>query len=196
MIPEIIFFSVISILTLLIRKKGLNAINIKFEIKGYQILIMAAAIELAAEFVYKNFSGSSLLKPLSLHWLIYLAILVVTLLNFNKTFMKILFIGTLMNFIAIVSNNFKMPVLIAEIVSNAEAKRIYLQTGQDLVHSLLTEETRFKILCDIIPLPPPYPYPKTISIGDVFLLIGVFVAWQESANKGTSKESPESDNNV
>ena len=110
--------------------------------------------------------------------------------------MKLLFIGTLMNFIAIISNDFKMPVFVAEIVSNAETKRIYLQTGQDLVHSLLTEETRFKILCDIITLPPPYPYPKTISFGDVFLLIGVFAAWQESGKKETSKESPANDSNV
>lgn len=181
MIPEIILFSIISIVTLLLRGKKINTVN--FKIKGYHILIIAAAIELAAEFVYKNFGSDGLLKPLSFHWLIYLAILAVTLLNFNKTFMKFLFIGTLLNFIAIISNGFKMPVLITELISNAESKRIYLQTGQDLIHSLLNEETRFKILCDIIPLPPPYPYPKSLSIGDVFLLIGIFTAWQESSYK-------------
>ena len=64
MIPEIIFFSVISIFALLIRGKKLNAINKAFEIKGYQILIIAAAVELAAEFVYKNFSGGGLFETL------------------------------------------------------------------------------------------------------------------------------------
>lgn len=182
MIPEIILMSLISMLILLIRKKRIDFTDIKFEIKGYQILIIAALIEITAEFLYKNFNGNNFFKILSLHWLIYLAILAVTMLNFKKTFMKLLFIGTLLNFIAIVSNDFKMPVLVSEVLSNVEAKKMYLQTGQDLIHSLLTEGTKFKVLCDIFTLAPPYPFPKTISIGDILLLLGVFAVWQESAN--------------
>ncbi len=191
MIPEIILLSLISISILFIRKKRLKLSNIKIEIKGYQILIIAAVIELTAEFVYKNLNSSNIFKILSFHWLIYLAIFAVTILNFKKTFMKLLFLGTLLNFIAIVSNDFKMPVLVSEVLLNTEAKRIYLQTGQDLIHSLLTENTKFKILCDIFTLPPPYPFPKTISIGDILLLLGVFVVWQESVNNKGSNNSDE-----
>lgn len=194
MLPEIILMSLISISVLLIKKKRFNISSIKIEIKGYQILIIAAVIELTAEFVYKNFTGNNLFKMLSFHWLIYLAIFAVTILNFKKTFMKFLFIGTLLNFIAIVSNDFKMPVLVSELFSNAEAKIIYLQSGQDLIHSLLTENTRFKMLCDIFTLPPPYPFPKTISIGDVSLLLGVFVVWQESVNNKKPNNTEESVN--
>lgn len=184
MIPEILFLTVFSILILFIRNKKIDISNIKLEIKGYQLLIIAAVIEITAEFLYGNYSNSNLLKILSLHWLIYFAIFVVTILNFKKPFMKLLFIGTLFNFIAIVSNDFKMPVLVSEVLANAEAKKMYLLTGQDLIHSLLTEDTKFKIFCDIITLGPPYPFPKTISIGDVFLLLGVFAVWQEkSENK-------------
>lgn len=183
MIPEIIFLSLLSISVLLIRKKSLNISNINLEIKGYKILIIAAVIEITAEFLYKNSSNSNLLKMLSLNWLIYLAIFVVTILNFKKPFMKLLFIGTLLNFIAIVSNDFKMPVIVSEALTNVEAKKIYLLSGQDLIHSLLTEDTNFKILCDIITLAPPYPFPKTISIGDVFLLFGVFAFFQKLTDK-------------
>ena len=189
MLPEIIIISIISIFILILRKKNFNISSINLEIKGYQVLILAAVIEITAEFLYKNFSNSNFLKILSLHWLIYIAIFVVTLLNFKRPFMKLLFIGTLLNFIAIVSNDFKMPVLVSEVLSNADAKKIYLQTGQDLIHSLLTEDTKFKILCDIITLPPPYPFSKTISIGDVSLLLGIFTVWQESATH--SKKSQE-----
>lgn len=107
--------------------------------------------------------------------------------------MKLLFIGTLLNFIAIVSNDFKMPVLVSEVLSNVETKKIYLQTGQDLIHSLLTEDTKFKILCDIITLPPPYPFSKTISIGDVSLLLGMFTVWQESATHSKKSQEPIND---
>lgn len=196
MIPEIILLSLISIFILKIRGKKLNTITANLEIKGYQLLLIAVVIEIAAEFIYKNFSTDSLSETLSLHWLIYFAILAVTLINFNKTFMKLLFIGTLLNFIAIVANDFRMPVLVTEIIPNAEAKRIYLQTGQDLVHSLLTDKTRFKILCDIINIPPPYPFPKTLSIGDVFLLLGVFVAWQEPKNTKNPIEPPANTDSV
>ncbi|MGD9569426.1 MAG: DUF5317 domain-containing protein [Sedimentibacter sp.] len=182
MVPEILILTLISIIILLIRKKTLDLSLLKLEIKGYQILILAAAIEITAEFLFNNFSNNNYANVLSFHWLIYFAIFVVTSLNFKKPFMKLLFIGTLLNFIAIVSNDFKMPVLVSEVLANAEEKKIYLQTGQNLIHSLLTEDTKFKILCDIITLPPPYPFPKTISIGDVFLLLGIFTVWQEPTN--------------
>lgn len=192
MIPEILILTIISIVLLLLRKKTLDISILKLEIKGYQILILAAVIEIVAEFLYNNVINNNVIKILSLNWLIYFAIFVVTIINFKKPFMKLFFIGTLLNFIAIISNDFKMPVLVSEILANAEAKKIYLQTGQDLIHSLLTEDTRFKIFCDIITLPPPYPFPKTISIGDIFLLSGVFFVWHEPENKSNAKKAIES----
>lgn len=183
MIPEILILTLISIIILLIRKQTLNTSILRLEIKGYQVLIIAAVIEMTAEFLFNNFSNNDFTKILSLHWLIYFAIFVVTILNFKRPFMKLLFFGTLLNFIAIISNDFKMPVLVSEVLENYEAKKLYLQTGQDLIHSLLTEDTKFKIFCDIITLPPPYPFPKTISIGDILLLLGIFTVWQEPADK-------------
>ncbi len=182
MLPEIIIASVISIIVLLFRKKKINIRDINIEIKGYQILIIAAVMEITAEFLYKNFNESNMLRILSLNWLIYFAIFIVTLLNIKKPYMKLFLIGTILNFIAIASNDFKMPVLVSDILANTEAKKLYLQTGQDLIHSLLTEDTKFKFLCDIITLPPPYPFSKTISIGDILLFFGVFSFWQNETS--------------
>lgn len=190
MIPEIIYLSLVSIFILIIRKKKFDITSINLEIKGYQVLIIAAAIEITAEFLFKKYSNNNFLKVLSLHWLIYIAIFIVTIMNFKRPFMKFLFLGTLLNFIAIVSNDFKMPVLVSDVLANTEAKKLYLQSGQDLIHSLLTEDTKFKFLCDIITMPPPYPFPKTISIGDVFLLLGVFTIWQEKSDNNKSSHSP------
>lgn len=187
MIPEILIIAIISIIIFIIRRRNLDFSILKLEIRGYQLLIIAAVLEAAAEFIFKNFGQNSFMRILSFHWLIYFAIFAVTIMNFKRPFMKLLFFGTLLNFIAIVSNDFKMPVLVSEVLSNADAKKLYLQTGQDLIHSLLTEDTNFKLLCDIITLPTPYPFPKTISIGDVLLLLGVFVVWQEYPNKDESK---------
>lgn len=183
MISEIILVSILSILIailiLITTKKRPDIINRNFEIKGYKLLILTAVIEITAQFLFKRFPNNSLLKYLSLSWLIYFAIFYVAARNISKSYMMLFFIGTLLNFIAIVSNGFKMPVLVSEILGDVEAKKLYLQTGQDLIHSLLTDKTKFKFLCDIITIPSPYPFPITISIGDVFLLAGIFAFWQD-----------------
>ncbi|MEL7647191.1 MAG: DUF5317 domain-containing protein [Sedimentibacter sp.] len=183
MIPEIIFTSILSIIIALVnlaaKKQNLDFLNKEVKIKGYGMLIAAAVIEITAQFLFKRNPGSSILRFLSMSWLIYFALFYVTLHNISKSYMMLFFIGTLMNFIAITSNGFKMPVYVSDALSDIEAKKIYLQTGKDLIHSLLTDSTRFKILCDIITIPSPYPYPITISIGDVFLLSGIFAFWQD-----------------
>lgn len=183
MISEIILISILSILIailiLIATKKSPDITNRNFEIKGYKLLILTAVIEITAQFLFKMFPSSSLLRYLSLSWLIYFAIFYVAAINIKKSYMMLFFIGTLLNFIAIASNGFKMPVFVSDVLGDVEAKRLYLQTGQDLIHSLLTDKTKFKFLCDIITIPSPYPFSKTISIGDVFLLAGVFAFWQD-----------------
>lgn len=180
MIIEIILLSIFS-LTLLYFKKGkLNIMDFNIEIKCYKILIMMAVIEITAVFLFKKFSNNEILRILSMSWIIYPAILLVTMINFKKHCMKLFFLGTLFNFIAIALNDFKMPVYIAETAANSQATIALLQSGKDLIHSMMTASTRFKILCDIITIPPPYPFVKTISIGDILLLAGVFIFWQES----------------
>lgn len=183
MISEIILVSILSILIAILilieTKKSPDITNRNFEIKGYKLLILTAVIEITAQFLFKMFPSSSLLRYLSLSWLIYFAIFYVAAINIKKSYMMLFFIGTLLNFIAIASNGFKMPVFVSDVLGDVEAKRLYLQTGQDLIHSLLTDKTKFKFLCDIITIPSPYPFSKTISVGDVFLLAGVFAFWQD-----------------
>ncbi len=180
MFIEMLIISAVSLLILSFRH-GLPDIS-KFhaEIRGYKILLIMAAIEAVAVFLFKKFSDIDLLKILSITWLIYIPILVVSLINFDTHFMRLFFIGTLLNFIAISCNDFKMPVFISNMAANSQQTISYLSSGSDLIHSLAKDTTNLKFLCDIITLPPPYPFVKTISIGDILLLSGVFVFWQET----------------
>lgn len=183
MIFEIIFFSSLSIITaiiiLLIQNKKFDFNRYHIRIRGYKVLILAAVIKIAAEFLFKKYTSISLLRILSLNWIIYLGLLYVSFLNIKKSYMMLIFMGTLFNFLAIAANDFKMPVYVSELLTDVEAKKTFLLSGNDLIHSLLTEETKFKILCDIFTLLPPYPFPKTISVGDVFLLSGIYAFWQD-----------------
>jgi len=201
MLYEIILISILSIFTaiiiLLLRKRYLDISKIKIEIRGYKVLILMAVIEITAQFLFKKYTDNNLLKILSFSWLIYIAIFYVSAINIKKSYMMLFFLGTLLNFIAIASNDFKMPVLVSDILTDVEAKKMYLLAGQDLIHSLLTEETKFKYLCDIITLPPPYPFPKTISAGDVLLLSGIFAFWLdilEGKKKQKTKNKEQIDN--
>ena len=192
MIYEIIIFSLLSIIAalivLLIKKRKFDFNKYKNKVKGYKIIILAAVIKIAAEFLFKKYTNISILRFLSLNWIIYIALLYVSLLNIKKSYMMLFFLGTLFNFLAIAANDFKMPVYVSELLTDVEAKKLFLLSGKDLVHSLLTEETRLKLLCDIITLHPPYPFPKAISIGDIFLLSGIFAFWQDLFYKSSASE--------
>nr|WP_312577042.1 DUF5317 domain-containing protein [Sedimentibacter sp.] len=178
MIIEIIILSAISMLIIFLRTGKFDISNIAIDIKGYKLFIIMAVIQITAVFLFKIYNNNEIFKILSMNWLIYPVLLYVTLINFKKNYMKLFFIGTLLNFIAIAFNDFKMPVFIAETYANSQNTILFLKSNQDLIHSIATDSTRFKILCDIITLPPPYPFAKTISIGDIFLLSGIFIFWQ------------------
>ena len=183
MLFEIIFFSLLSIITaiivLLFKKRSFDLNRYNINIRGYKLLILAAVIKITAEFLFKKYTDITLLRILSLNWVIYFGLIYVSLLNIKNPFMMLIFLGTLFNFAAIAANGFKMPVYVSEQLFDVEAKKMFLLSGKDLVHTLLTEETKLKFLCDMITLHPPYPFPKAISLGDVFLLAGVFAFWQD-----------------
>lgn len=158
--------------------KNLGNVNIK----GWYFLIVSAGIQLSL----------SLLKvidrPFSIRLvedyffyimlLSYLFLGLVIFLNIFKLSMKIFLIGFLLNSLVIFSNGAKMPVAIDGIDGSKNIK-IELRTS-DIKHEAMTEDTRLPFLGDIIRIPPPYPLPKILSIGDVFLIVGVFVFFQEA----------------
>ncbi|MBP1926210.1 FlaA1/EpsC-like NDP-sugar epimerase [Sedimentibacter acidaminivorans] len=180
MIAEIIILSVVSLLIIYLRNKKINFSNIDIDIKGYKLFIIMAVIQITAVFLFKFYKNNDVFKILSANWLIYPVLLYVTAINYKKSYMKLFFVGTLLNFIAIAFNDFKMPVYISEAYANSSDTIHFLNSNQDLIHSILTDSTRFKILCDIVTIPPPYPFAKTISIGDIFLLSGIFIFWQDA----------------
>ncbi|GAB6934610.1 MAG: DUF5317 domain-containing protein [Bacillota bacterium] len=90
----------------------------------------------------------------------------------------VMLLGGLLNFVVMVANGGYMPV-------SAEAASLISPTYIDPLpqgpygkHILMTEETHLNFLGDIIPLLPPYPRQQVVSIGDVLINIGAFMAIQ------------------
>lgn len=99
------------------------------------------------------------------HILSYVILLIPLFANARLLAMLLLGVGTLLNFIPIAFNKGKMPVYLPEGVN----------ASFDMGHILSDSTTKAYYLSDIIPILKPYPLPKIISVGDVFLLIGAFL---------------------
>lgn len=109
--------------------------------------------------------------------------------RFHAHFMFI-FAGVLLNFIVMAVNGGRMPV------SGEAALYLdpyYLETLKNSLyakHTLATDTTIFPFLGDIIPLRAPYPREQVISIGDVVMNIGGFLAIQAIMLRNKEGENP------
>ncbi len=183
MIHEMIIIAIISISIALIRKRKIsNLENIK--IKGLGFFILSLLVQNGSIFIVSKYSETSIGMFINdyftwIHCFSYQLILIGIALNLEKNYMKIFFIGTVMNFTVILFNGMQMPVRLPLEMKNSWENFLYLNSSKDLIHTLMDNDTRFKLLGDIIILRNPYPFTKVISLGDVALLIGFFDLIQE-----------------
>lgn len=105
----------------------------------------------------------------------YLILLSGLFLNRKEFYLQIITAGVLLNFIVIAVNG-GMPV------SNRSAKIIGINKkdlikslNKDFKRTLITEKTELSFLGDVVPLPPPYPFPSLYSLGDIFIAIGLLL---------------------
>lgn len=80
--------------------------------------------------------------------------------------------GSVLNFIVLVANNWKLPILEEglELVGLDTLLPLYTQ---------IVEGTKFPILGGIIIVSKPYPFPRIFSIGDLIISLGLFILIQE-----------------
>jgi len=108
------------------------------------------------------------------HVMIQVAYLSFFVLNLVLPGMKWFLGGWVLNFVPIIANGGKMPVL----VSAANAVGIREDTASPMAQHLWinkVSEAKFGWLSDIIPLPcPPLITPQVGSAGDMLMVIGIF----------------------
>lgn len=109
----------------------------------------------------------------------YILLAIGVLLNIDKKFMKFIFIGIILNGIVIFSNSGKMPVSIDGIRGINNYDEIVAREF-DIKHSSIDGNTRLPYLGDIILIDKPYPLARIMSLGDIFMMIGVFVFFPEN----------------
>jgi len=115
-----------------------------------------------------------------IHIISYVFIVIGLWYNWKVREVKIIGIGVLLNFIVIVANGGRMPVLIntPNLKSISLRELAALANGSNPIHSLYNKSTRFGFLSDIFSLPAFFLYPVIFSIGDLILSVGVFILIQ------------------
>ncbi len=103
----------------------------------------------------------------------YVPLLVFVLLNRQMAGLWVAGIGVLMNF-TVIAANAGMPVMLEAVKLAGGSVDVALGAR----HIVLTESTHLAFLSDIIPLPG-----SVISLGDVFLAIGVGVFLEDQVRR-------------
>ena len=164
---------VVSSGVLAVRKGKFSSLR-RLRINGWYLLIFSAILQglLSREIIPPSFHYLTIIFT-------YVLLIVCLLFNIRRLSMKIILIGILLNFAIIVLNNGYMPVSLAAL-SFAGYDMALVTTGiLDTFHSVLTTSMPLPYLADFLPIPEPYWFPQVWSIGDIFLIIGIFIFIQD-----------------
>jgi hypothetical protein len=154
---------------------------------NYPLLVISSAlIEVTANYLLKGKYHDIILDfTFDIHLIVYTLLFLFLNYNIKSPGFKFIAIGSLFNFVTILFNKGFMVVDTAmlNIYQKTESLRI-LEKYEYFGHKAYEENAeKFYYLADIINLPPPYPLPKTVSIGDILLSIGVSIYIYKSLTK-------------
>ncbi len=170
--------TIISIIVAKLRKGKFSNLE-NLEIRAWYLLLIAAGIQILSSIIKKN----NLLENglIYLHILSYILIIICIILNIKRKSMKAFLLGVILNFIVIFANGGMMPVSLDGIMGiNDNISRELPISAYNIKHQGLNADTKFVYLADIILIAKPYPFPKILSIGDIFIMIGLFIFIQEA----------------
>lgn len=162
-----------SLLVCLIRKGKLKNLQHVY-VSGWYLLFISSILQIILKLGYL----ADFFYPIVV--LSYALILICLTLNFYKFSMIITFIGALLNSIVITFNQGFMPVSSKGLEIAGYDMSTITSVRLDTFHALITDTTHLTFLADIIPIPKPYLFPQMLSIGDFFIMVGIFLFFQSA----------------
>lgn len=186
MIIEVILISVI---VALIRKGKISHIT-KYEVKLKILFFTYLIVQLVLVFFGNKLTETIGNYTMFVYLLSYLLLFGFLLRNIERPEMMIILIGVFLNFTVTFINGGKMPLSLdaAAMAGLAENGNVFLQK-MSAISTVMGTSTKLKILCDIIPMPSFYPLSVVISVGDLILFVGLFLAIQKMLVRETMKEN-------
>ena len=169
-----LYIIIISILIGLFRKGTLSNLT-QISLKRIELLILACLIQ--GGLVFFGTRKVKIVLDYSSYALIFSYMVLMLAVWYNKQLkgMNIITLGIIFNFAVIVANGGHMPVLLSSLYRvGLDDFALILKEGSYVTHTLITEKTLCAFLADVIPLPPPFPDPSVVSVGDFLMFFGVF----------------------
>jgi len=183
-----VYIIIISIIIGLLRKGKLSSLS-QISLKKIELILLACLIQAGLIFL-----GSKKIKfvlDYSSYMIIfsYIVLLLAVWYNNKLKGIKIIALGIIFNFIVIVANGGHMPVLLSSLYkAGLDDFVLVLKEGTYITHTLISENTLCAFLGDVIPLPPPFPDPSVVSVGDFLMFYGVFSLIQNAMLKAQNSE--------
>jgi len=183
-----VYIIIISIIIGLLRNGKLSSLS-QISLKKIELIVLACLIQGGLIFL-----GSKKVKfvlDYSSYMIIfsYIVLLLAVWYNNKLKGIKIIALGIIFNFIVIVANGGHMPVLLSSLYkAGLDDFVLVLKEGTYITHTLISENTLCAFLGDVIPLPPPFPDPSVVSVGDFLMFYGVFSLIQNAMLKKQNSE--------
>ncbi len=119
----------------------------------------------------------------------YVLLFIGIIINVKQRTLIIILLGMLMNVFVMFSNGWQTPISIDGLTMAGYTELAELTlSGKLAFYAPLGEATKYGFLSKIITVPPPYFFPQVLSMGDVFISLGLFLFVQSiMTNEGFDK---------
>jgi hypothetical protein len=139
------------------------------DIKGWYLIIIGLMFQLTPIFI----SGYTFLTYLQLFGIIM--ILMAVLVNIKLKGFWLIMLGGVLNLLAVLVHDFKMPVnLIFQMETRFNSFIDTIIEGNVINYTVFESTTWTGLLGKILATPNWYPFPKLLSVGDIFITVGLF----------------------
>jgi len=178
-----LYIIIFSIVIGMLRKGNLTNLT-QVSLKKIELILLACLMQ--AGLIFLGARKVKFVVDYSSYAMIFSYIVLLLAVWYNEKLkgMNFIALGIVFNFIVIVANGGHMPVLLDSLYKvGLDNFALSLKEGTYVTHILITEKTLFRFLADVIPLPPPFPDPSVVSVGDFLMFYGVFSLIQNAMIK-------------
>ena len=172
----------------ILRKGRLTSLG-DTQFKGIWLIVIAMLVQISPIFLsrMKVMTDQLIYMPFVAMCLMTLALF----LNLDKSGIWVMILGSAMNLLAVAMNGFKMPIDFRGLEYAGLTGVIETINDGSLMNYINMEQVRnfSRYLGKFIPLPDMYPFAKVLSIGDIFIMIGIIILIQGEMKKLYYKRS-------
>ncbi|MBE3519463.1 MAG: DUF5317 domain-containing protein [Firmicutes bacterium] len=143
----------------------------RVEVRGLPYIVASLGVRLAGVLLTGKVLPSVALCT-GIHVISYGLLLYGLYLNFSIPEFRLIALGSFLNFLVIVVNGGRMPVL-PQAIDPVDPSNAVLFSNMSLTHQIINESTRLVFLCDIFKFSFLQRTPKAFSPGDAIMVAGL-----------------------